>query len=543
MTKHALIELVRDAQNPLVSELKALSTQSTAIFLEILDTLDGVRTSATDMSAQINAVAEACRATTRGNDVSQMIDDKIAELSDVLQQTHQNIDPKQVKRDLSNLMIQLKAILQNSGTFRYVSTLSKTTAATERMDNMLTNVELLKDIAEKLKVGSERATGQIKTAVSAVEAVDVSISAALDVVSDLCAQIRTETLENPEAHNIHRAYQDTLSLTKTLVADNRRDLGALIGLMQFSDAFAQRLAHVWAILEDAETSKYGGIQIAKAQLSAMITDAADVRAAVTEALNRFAVSCDTALNELSAGLSGDTKTEILAQMDKLQFAERLGGNVADTMRMSEQEIIAASNSIGAVGESLDEFRDLVALMRRSSYNVAIKASKHGDRQGPLAFLATIVANGSAETGRTILKMSDTLDGQRERLQEQVFSDLKGAIGEFTASLEECAAIHAQVSAVDTHLETAGDAARRLTADIEAAMDIMVRLTPIEDGLRHLLEQLNTIQLEQPKGDACHWIYAIYTMDREREVHATVFSVPEQPADEVGALDDDEFEEF
>lgn len=539
----APIEQVSDVQKPLVSELKELSTRSTAIFFEILGVLDGVRTSATDMSAQINAVAEACRATTRGNDVSQMIDERIAELSDVLQQTHRNIDPKQVKTDLSNLMIQLKSILQNSGTFRYVSTLSKTTAATERMDNMLSNVELLKDIAEKLKVGSERATGQIETAVEAVEAVDVSLAAALKVVSDLCEQIKTETLEKPEAHNARRAYQDTVMLTKTLVAGNRRDLGALIGLMQFSDAFAQRLAHVWAILEDAETCSIGGIQIAKAQLSAMVTDAAEVRAAVTDALNRFAASCDTALNDLSVGLSGDTKAEILAQMDKLQFAQRLGGSVSDTMRQSEQQVIAASNSIIAVGEGLDEFHDLVALMRRSSYNVAIKASKHGDRQGPLAFLATIVANGSAETGRTILKMSDTLDGQKERLQEQVFADLKGAIEGFTASLEECEAIHTQVSAVDTHLETAGDAARRLTADIEAAMDILVRMTPIEDGLQHLLERLSTIELEQPQDDVCHWIYGIYTMDREREVHAAGFSVPEERGVQVGALDDDEFEEF
>ncbi|WP_227268747.1 hypothetical protein [Roseobacter weihaiensis] len=534
---------VDDASKHLVSELKELRSQSTEVFLEILSVLDGVRTSATDLSAQINAVADACRATTRVNEVSGMIDKQIKELRDILQQTHQDIDAKQVKQDLLNLIAQLPIILQNSGTFRYVGTLTQTTAATQRMDNMTSHADLLEEIAEKLKAGSQRAGAQIKTAVSAVEAVDASVSAAFEVITDLGDNVEANTQDKTEAQNIRRAYQDTISLTETLVAGNRRDLGALIGLMQFSDAFAQRLEHVWVMLEEPETSQFGGTQIAKAQLAAMITDAQEVRAAVTDALNRFVATCDSALNDLSAGLSGETKTEILAQMDKLQSAERLGGSIAKTMRTSEQQITGASKSMTAVGEGLDEFRELVALMTGSSYNVAIRASNFGDRQNPFAFLAKIVADCSAETGRTILKMSETLDGQREKLQEKVFADLKLGIDEFTTALEECKAIHVQVSAVDHHLETASEAAQSLTADIASALDILVRMTPIEQALEDILVRLNTNEVQEPRDEVCHAIYAIYTMERERDIHAESFSVPAEESGQAGALDDDDFEEF
>ncbi|MGY6634401.1 MAG: hypothetical protein ACXIU8_11755 [Alkalilacustris sp.] len=316
-------------------------------------------------------------------------------------------------------------------------------------------------------------------------------------------------------------------LERTLHTATGRETKALIAAIQFSDSMAQRLEHVETILGMAAGREEAVAALVVAQLAAIAEDARAVCATADSALVRLART------------AGDTRVALQAQTEGSGVAlllrrqrDSIGRVVAceETLGPALLEAAGAAGEIeGALTEALRRFEALGGSADRitlSAINATLLSARTGSAKGPLAVLAEAVREGAqvctqrADICRGAMAvLADSLDAQAFAAFGTAMEGFRTAVTACTAQLDAAEAAERGLGAIRMEVSAAADSLAAAAADARRALAaIGPQLAALADaGTGPAAGSVDPEQLRS--------ILGIYTMDREREVHAALCNEP------------------
>lgn len=310
----------------------------------------------------------------------------------------------------------------------------------------------------------------------------------------------------------------------TRVTDqSRAALGDLVRALQFSDAAAQRLDHVAAILGDGAGDR-DSATLAGAQLVALGDDAADVVGQLDAAFRRIGTLGDALVAELTDQKTR-TSTLLTGQDRAAEAAARELAATAPVLQAVLQHCEGFDRHIDRIRSGLSSLEDIGNAVGMAAVNAYIKASRAETARSELAFIAVSVRENAARAMEAITAACATLD----RLGATIFAPEYAAMREaikaaaaWPARVEVAfraeRARHAADSGTEKELQSCtADLARHGASGLEGmgALRLLARMTT------RIGRDLQRMGGGASDPTRLSRFEPLYTMAREREVHARV----------------------
>lgn len=312
------------------------------------------------------------------------------------------------------------------------------------------------------------------------------------------------------------------SLAERLRDSTQSNTAVLMTGIQFSDAFAQRLEHIETILKAADTEPPAGA-LAAAQISALASDASEMLTATRAALEQLGSVGQSAAESL-AGDTGAQAAQLLAgwraELDDGHQIERLVAPALEGAMAAVENIDAAVTDARGNLETLSATALEVSL---ATVNAGLLARRSGSAKSAMDVLSTTVRERADACNDLNCRCRSSFGRIDSHTRTADFSQLIAEAGQLSALIARADADLALASEMFARLEAMQQAARQSAATLEHAVD---------DGLRALSglpDLIAEIANRVPQGmagplapdDAAVLVpfAALYTMDREREIHA------------------------
>lgn len=322
------------------------------------------------------------------------------------------------------------------------------------------------------------------------------------------------------------------SLAERLRDSTQSNTTVLMTGIQFSDAFAQRLDHVETILKAAETDPPAGA-LAAAQISALASDASQMLAATRAALEQLGTVGQSA----AASLTGDTGAQAAlflagwrAELDDGQQIERL---VAPALEGAMAAVGNIDAAVTAARGNLETLSATALEVSLATVNAGLLARRSGSAKSAMDVLSTTVRERADACNELNSRCRSSFGRIDSHTRAADFSQLIAEAGQLSALIARADADLALASEMFARLEAMQQAARQSAATLEHAVD---------DGLRALSglpDLIAEIAARVPQGmagplspgDAAVLapFASLYTMDREREIHAGLVGETPPPA--------------
>lgn len=313
-------------------------------------------------------------------------------------------------------------------------------------------------------------------------------------------------------------------------------IGGMVGTFQFSDSAAQRLEHAETILERADMDPAFGV-LAATQLRAMAEDATLVRGDLEDSLDTIGGLGGSFVAELSAQ-RGEVERLLSAQEAAFDRLKTVLGKVMPTLQAIITRSAGFDGEIDLLRERLQKLSRIGQTIGLAGVNSHLEAARAEVGQKELTYIAMSVKETAQLALQTFTDTGKSLDALRTsfdtsayaQLQERM-SQLETHLGTLGTGLEQAQGRQLELTQLvdGTRVETAAlselaKAGRQKTAglartiaEIEALSRALDADCPATPDLRGLAQ-----------------IEPIYTMDREREVHAGLVGTPWNGATQAAA---------
>ncbi|KPQ08971.1 MAG: ImpA-related N-terminal [Rhodobacteraceae bacterium HLUCCA09] len=318
-------------------------------------------------------------------------------------------------------------------------------------------------------------------------------------------------------------------------AEGRAQLKGFVSAMQFSDRMAQQLDHVAAMLahDDPHLDRLAAAQM-RGAAEAMQAVSEEVGAAL-DGLSRLARDGADLLTQ--AGIAAAARATLAARAEMVETALRDLRPLDRLLRVAETEATHVSETAAAARAN---FRRLAASARdlsRLSVNATLVAARSGDARGPLSALSTEVRSVASRS------LSAAADGEARlgtvAQGAEASNDAVAGAGRHLRTALDRARAEAEAGAsraarLESLSGQAGETAAQLLALLSDAQVRLSGLAEVSRALGALAEALDghgggaaaAAPRTAPDADLLARIYASYTMDEERAVHAALYGAPE-----------------
>lgn len=311
----------------------------------------------------------------------------------------------------------------------------------------------------------------------------------------------------------------------------------LVGTFQFSDSAAQRLEHVETILARAATAAGAPHQaaferLAAAQLQALERDTTDILTLLEDSFQT--------IEGLGGGFVAELATQraevepLLAAQDRAfgQLNSALG-----TVMPTLQGIIARSAGFEAqidlLHERLENLSSIGQTIGLAGVNSHLEAARAEVGQKELTYIAMSVKETAqlalktfADTARTLERLRASFDtGEFSALQDGM-NQLEGDLKQIAEGLDQARTRQALLSRLEDETRTETAALSRLAVSGRQMTSGLVQTILRIEALGALLREGLAAT---PDLSCLAEIAPIYTMDREREIHAEVLGLPPELA--------------
>jgi hypothetical protein len=416
----------------------------------------------------------------------------------------------------------LESLRGRAVALRAIASLSKLTArsmGSDRFDDYTENLGNrstdLGKTAERVRETLSEVTDHISSAgIAAQDAVD-----ALDVLLGAIAD-RSDAPPSPEAQGARltgladaaRALRDRLW----------SDLNGLVSLMQFSDAFRQRMEHVETLARRAELSA-----ITRAQLEAL---AADTQAAILETQDRVgrlsALATEAAGHFHEDGMAADALREASLQHAALDTAVQQAASVSRAANVVREGAEVLQRSMQVAREALSTLQDQSEDIGLSAINSLLLARGDERTSRAMSNLAAAVGeharNTSAELA-TCKSLMEQLTTGSDTMATAVVAHAEALEGILDGARRDLQAEDARAASRQAGESTALQSVKDLESALADATRALDALRPVPDRLKARAQDLGAPGAV-PDRAAADAVRAIYTMQRERDVHDAVFGI-------------------
>lgn len=349
-----------------------------------------------------------------------------------------------------------------------------------------------------------QATGQLGTTASCAQrAIDQQAGdQAIPVMDDICAA--------------------AVTLAEQLRESTHTNTGILMTGIQFSDAFAQRLDHIETILAAAESTPPASV-LAAAQISALVSDATRMLAATREALEQLGTVGQSAVRSLT-GDTGARTTKLLAcwraELDDGHQIEQLVGPALSGAMDAVRNI---NSSIADARENLETLSSTALEVSLATVNAGLLARRSGSAKSAMDVLSTTVRERAHACNELNGRCRTNFGRIDEITQNADFDRLTTEAGQLSELITRADADLVLAAEMFSRLEALQEAAHKAALVLQHSVDDGLHAL---SGLPELISRIATYapragarQVSPDDAAALAPFAAIYTMDREREVHA------------------------
>ena len=337
----------------------------------------------------------------------------------------------------------------------------------------------------------------------------------------------------------------------TLARDVQRKVGAALSSLQIGDITRQRIEHVQAGLDMAETWDFGPgdgdfTQDQRRRFFAMLADQMED---IVVDFNREA----SRMAQNLSGLSSDSKQVLQLQEDAVGGDGRadlrgLEGSVAQAVDLVN-DVEVASRSANEIGRStssavqglmqrVSAIQTVRADVQRMAINASLRCSRLGDVGKPLSVIATELGEHAGrldESAAKTLQTLESLDGAASGLADSLSGDDAAAEPAFADQLQSSLGrLREAADVVDRDLADlvlrGGEVAKTLGKtgeQLRLEEDLGLILAEAAEAIRgHAGAEVTAAGVQTPGYDRLmEKLFPVYTMARERTVHARHQSAP------------------
>jgi hypothetical protein len=435
----------------------------------------------------------------------------------------------------------LDALRSRSVALRAIASLSKLTARSMGSDRFEDYTE---NLSRKSSDLGETATRVKETLGSVTDHIASAGTAAQDAIASL--DILLEAVANQAQPPVPTGSgsDDVRALAEAAIAIRdklKADVNGLVSLMQFSDAYAQRMEHIETLAGQPALSA-----ITRAQLGAL---AADTREAIAETQDRIArlsaLAREAAGQFREDGMAADALRRASMHHAALDTAVRQAASVSRAANVVREGAEVLQGSMHVAREALAALQDQSEDIGLSAINSLLLA--RGDERTSKA-----MSNLAAAVGEHARSTSAELD-ECKRLMERL---TEGSETMASSIVTQAEALETILSAASRDLQAENIRAEGRRAGESSALEAVGELERALNDATEAIAALRPVPLELEARMADHDAAAdlpdraaadaartIYTMQRERDVHDAVLGL--EPGAEVsdGATDDTDIDDI
>jgi hypothetical protein len=412
-------------------------------------------------------------------------------------------------------------------------------------------IDELRDRSEELRVLSSSSITTLGKTVKATMVARDALSAVAEAFAHTAGDMRSKLDALAPLEAAHRAHVAARRDDGERLRDAvQREIGRLVGCLQFPDTFAQRTEHVSAMLiglgDCAALEAARRRRLAAAQLEDMATAHEKVVETARSALTSIR-------SALATQLRGRAASDPSMRWIDAQHATDAGMAAAIEMaghrlRSVERSTVEMRATIEAVDEGLSTARALNRRLKATANNAGIAAGRAEGAAAPLGMLARTVHTATFDIARVVDGLCEGLSAFGEISDRLAGADLAGRIEALdvlslrAAERGRANAIRVEgFEAINDRITTRAEQIEHAVGAALAALDRTDRQMPV---LRRLAASLvadpstRSAAIEGPAPELAP-IWDLYTMEAERNVHAALFG----RAAEAEAGDDVELDDF
>lgn len=517
----------------------------TLAFAELLTRLSAVRNDAMALTNDLVGLGKCCLDAAQAGVAILDLSESAERLSESMLEAIQRLDPDLACVNLKNAYQALDDVSPQSRKLSIVASFSAITSASLGGKGLDHHVVLMRELSSSLVKDCEAVSEGVQQIETAVQNAGQRISNGLTIMNQLEGRLKTALVSGADNNVLDTISERTRTASDALLETTRQNMRELIGNMQFSDAFAQRLEHAVTMLSN---DMPGGRRIASAQVRQLVIDQNEVSQQILTVLCGLHMVCRDASTVFhDGGFGAEADSAIENSRRALEIAVQEGAHIDEAVREAQMQLDMIRKTNLATDEMFNALRRTFAQMKQSAINAALRSRTSGAAAKPLMTLASEVQTIADETGLKIAIVETNLQTLGLLGKLKAFDMLMIASQDFQRVAAKCAQLRSYVDAVRTSLENAMQRSQSLAAHIKDAEAVLAPINDISNRLALEADALEEYAKDQrePNEKENAALFDLYTMDRERVLHAEIFPLPETALEKAPdmEIDDDGFETF
>lgn len=506
--------------------LRHVTSGCVTAFAGLTANLSAVRESSAEISARLAGFHDLLHTRSAEDDVFAQLAAQVSALQQALSRSATAGFPGQDGGELQLALRHLGTIGRETKMLMAIASLTRVVAAEHNDADLEDYVENLRDLALRIAQGTGTTQDALDQSLREVRAGRAAIRSAASVVEVLFRELAGGAAQRALlAADLAATGQRLSHVAETFPQATRSGLNGLIGAIQFADNLDQRLSHVAILMSRAQGREDAVQRLARAQLSAAAEDLSQVLSQTEAALASLDSLGTDALELFSAGDAGSAEGFFDRRKADLLRVEAVS---AEAGLACQGAVDTSARVLGRIGTvtgqivSLDEDTYAIGL---SALNAMLLTGRGGRSRVSLKVLSDAVRASATVCADACIASRDALTalGQSEAAAaleriEADFRRFRGSILATRSELDRATQEHVEMQALR---EGASKALAQLVAATRAGAAAAARLRGSIEALGSALPDTWQGEAAPPSADALADLVGLYTMTREREVHAAL----------------------
>lgn len=446
--------------------------------------------------------------------------------------------------------VELAAIEKCSHVLTAIASLMGTTIASLGLDNLDKFIAELRQTAQNIKDSADTVTGHLVHLDDRGDQLLQRCNTAATILAEMPLRFaspreRLGQLAQDEA----RVATELTDRARGLTRDGHTHLKSFVTAMQFSDRLAQRLDHLATMLSQTG----GGVErLAAAHARRCVDDIREVSDEVRATMKLLADLGHAGARVFSEGRLASMISETLAARAELTgFVTDELGSVQIVVETAKSEAAATTQMAVATSGSLEGLKDASKNLALASYNSMLVSNRYAQACGPMKVMSKevrqIASDCLSSVDQTQMMIGQITHGSEEA-QTDLAQSTTSLLSRTQAFKDQTKSGAQRLEAINQMRETSSTCAQSLLFMVDAVTESMDRVEGVAARLADLAKTLEASSrtATEPDPDRINRIWASYTMEEERQVHAQVFAgVPgiEVHAESVAQSVDDDIDDL
>lgn len=511
--------------DPTVARLSLLRQESQDQFEKLPGVLGEVHHALQDIGNNFDQLMALVDDVNTARTKSNALRNACLNLSDHLNATHTAIASKDLAQTLSEGLSAVETLQRECRQLTAIAWMTRVTGRSIKIDAIEDYIVSLRSMIQRLSVTTQSVEGSLGRIGAAIKRAAIQLGQASE-----CARnaMKGRSLTAQSASSVSRTDVVAKSVAVNLKQTAEVNTRMLMTGIQFSDAFCQRLSHIEIIMHEAGIDHNARV-LARAQIIALVDDTSQMLNTTRKALEQLGAVGKSAAQSL-IGNTGEHTAQLLnnwrSELDDGHEIERAVSpaliDAMDAMKQIDMAIIDA-------GENLETLTATALDVSLATVNAVLLARRSGSAKAAMGVLSTAVReradacnilSSRCRTSFTCINTSAQNAGFNELLEE--INQLKNHISQAGADLEMASGMFIRLNAMQ---KTAEQSAWGLQKAVREGVSALSALPGRIDALRSFATELSGDGKALSDCASLARFEKIYTMDREREIHAKVTRRP------------------